>query len=100
MASFVQTKTQTNNNQIEKIFNQWQSDAVIIYDNFISLQAKSSLGFDLLIRQQVETNICLNIIDHLDIEYLVNSYSNVFCHRISRPTKARPIRFQFERKHL
>jgi hypothetical protein len=78
VASFVQTKTQTNNNQIEKIFNQWQSDAVIIYDNFISLQAKSSLGFDLLIRQQVETNICLNIIDHLDIEYLVNSYSNVF----------------------
>ena len=79
MACFVQTKTNTNNNnQIEKIFNQWQSDAVIIYDNFISLQAKSSLGFDLLIRQQVETNICLNIIDHLDIEYLVNSYSNVF----------------------
>ena len=78
VSSFVQTKTNNTNNQIEKIFNQWQSDAVIIYDNFISLQAKSLLGFDLLIRQQVETNICLNIKDHLDIEYLVNSYSNVF----------------------
>lgn len=45
--------------------------------SFISLQAKNSLGFDLLVRRQVESNICQNI-DNLDTDYLVNSYSNVF----------------------
>lgn len=35
------------------------------------------MGFDLLVRRQVESNICQNI-DNLDTDYLVNSYSNVF----------------------
>ncbi len=64
---------------IDVMFKQWQSDAVIIYDNFISLQAKNSLGFDLLVRRQVELNISQHIDNQSeDIEYLVNSYSNVF----------------------
>ena len=65
---------------INTMFKQWQSDAVIIYDNFISLQAKNSLGFDLLVRRQVELNISQHIENGQseDLEYLVNSYSNVF----------------------
>ena len=50
---------------------------ILNFLSFISLQAKNSLGFDLLVRRQVESNICQNI-DNLDTDYLVNSYSNVF----------------------
>lgn len=43
------------------------------------MQAKSALGFDLLVRRQVETNICQNIDNQTeDLYYLINTYSNVF----------------------
>ena len=43
------------------------------------MQAKKCLGFDLLVRRQVESNICQNFdIDKEDLEQTVNSYSNCF----------------------
>jgi len=43
------------------------------------LQAKNALGFDDLIRRQVESNICYIVDwDKDDLDYLINSYSNCF----------------------
>lgn len=47
--------------------------------SYISLQAKNALGFDTLVRRQVELNICQSIEnDNEDLEYLINTYSNCF----------------------
>ncbi|RNA28382.1 A-kinase anchor mitochondrial-like [Brachionus plicatilis] len=68
-----------DNIQFEQLYKQWQSDAMIIYDNFISLQAKCPLGFDDLVRRQVEVNICqLEESKAEDLEYVLNTYSNCF----------------------
>lgn len=71
---------QVKRSTIDAIFKQSQNDAMIIYDNYISLQAKHSLGFDSLVRCQVESNICQLVdLDKVeDFEYLLNSYSNCF----------------------
>jgi hypothetical protein len=49
--------------------------------SYISMQAKSALGFDSLVRRQVELNICTQI-DSVDkqesLECLISSYANCF----------------------
>lgn len=63
---------------LELMYKQWQNDAMVIYDNYISLQAKSCLGFDTLVRCQVESNICQDLDKEENIDYLINTYSNCF----------------------
>ena len=46
--------------------------------SFISLQAKTPLGFDLYVRQSVESNICYQNLDNENLENFVSSYSNSF----------------------
>lgn len=63
---------------IETLYNQWQADAIIIYDNFISLQAKNKLGFDQYTRRSVESNICFQNVENEELENFISSYSNSF----------------------
>ncbi|CAF0881051.1 unnamed protein product, partial [Brachionus calyciflorus] len=70
---------QNPKNNFESLYKQWQNDAMIIYDNYISLQAKEALGFDDLVRRQVELNICQLVDNEKEsIDYLINNYSNCF----------------------
>lgn len=63
---------------VESLYNQWQSDAIIIYDNFISLQAKNKLGFDQFTRRSVESNICVQSNENEELDNFISSYSNSF----------------------
>lgn len=63
---------------VEDLYNQWQSDAIIIYDNFISLQAKNKLGFDQFARQSVESNICFQNVENEELDSFISSYANCF----------------------
>ncbi len=40
----VVAKSSVNKESVEAMFKQWQNDAMIIYDSYISLQATASLG--------------------------------------------------------
>ncbi len=71
-------KSSINKSNLEATYKQWQNDAMVIYDNYISLQAKSCLGFDTLVRCQVESNICQDLDKEENIDYLINTYSNCF----------------------
>jgi hypothetical protein len=71
-------KSSIKKSNLETMYKQWQNDAMVIYDNYISLQAKSCLGFDTLVRCQVESNICQDLDKEENIDYLINTYSNCF----------------------
>ncbi len=78
VSSFKNTHKPDSSCLSESLFNQWQSDAIIIYDNFISMQAKNKLGFDQLTRQSVESNICTQNSEADDEDNFINSYANCF----------------------
>lgn len=66
---------------LKSLCKQWQDDAMVIYDNFISLQAKRPIGFDSLIRRQVELNISIDLDDSSetsDVHLLMSTYSKCF----------------------